>query len=452
MDPTIAMILKEFSLDEYRPIIPRELDLGEPLPPRAGNLVKAITGMRRSGKTYRLFQEMDRIHRSGVPWSRIWYFNFEDNRLAPITPRTGDDVLEAIRYLGGADPQDGLYLFFDELQEMENWGAWLRRVVDTTKATIYASGSSSKMLSKEIATEFRGRALDFELLPYSFRELLASDPDGTALMEEKAWTASERARIQKRFDSYLERGGFPAVQGLPASQASALLQSYTQRVVARDVVERHNLAKPRLAAALARKLMGLNARQLSIRKVENDLRSAGLASGRGYLADLVAHFEDAFLLFRVKEFSLSLSENTTAQPKVYAIDPGLALANSKAGACDRGQRLEGAVYLELRRRCPSLRDGAISLFRTKEHGYEIDFALGDVLDGEASQLIQVTEAMDDPKTSARETRALWEALSESGLDEGVIIVGNGDETEYEQGGKRIHQIPAWKWFIDPNRP
>ena len=447
MNEAIVSIIREFTLDIYRPIVPRRLDLGDVLVPRAGNLVKIISGMRRSGKSYRLFQEMDRLIEAGVPQSKIWYFNFEDNRIAPVTPHTGDEVLEAFRYLSPSGDDEGLYLFFDELQEMDGWGTWLRRVVDTTKATIYVTGSSSKMLSREISSEFRGRALEFELLPFSFAEFCLREGE---VLDESGLIgapAAVRTRMERHLDSYLEQGGFPAAYGLPRQQAVLLLQSYVQRVVARDVVERHDLSRPRVASALAQRLMELNARQLSIRKIENDFRSSGLVTGRAYLADLVGYFEDAYLVFQVKEHSRSLAETTTAQPKVYAVDPGLALANSKANACERGQRLEDAVYLELRRRHPEMREGGISSYRTKGHGYEVDFIVGDILDEDPYALVQVTDAMDDEKTAARELRALWEALEESGLEEATLIVGSGDSTEYPREGRRIVQVPAWRWLL-----
>ena len=97
MNQTIAQILQEFTLDNYRPIIPRALDLGAPLIPRAGNLVKVVTGMRRSGKSYRLFQEMDALLNAGVPPKRICYINFEDDRLGAVTARTGDEVIDTFR-------------------------------------------------------------------------------------------------------------------------------------------------------------------------------------------------------------------------------------------------------------------------------------------------------------------------------------------------------------------
>lgn len=95
------------------------MGLGDVLVPRAGNLAKAVSGMRRSGKTYRLFQEMDRLLEAGAPQNRVCYFNFEDDCIAPVAPHMGDEVLEAFRYLNPSEDDEGLYPFFDELQEMD---------------------------------------------------------------------------------------------------------------------------------------------------------------------------------------------------------------------------------------------------------------------------------------------------------------------------------------------
>ena len=454
MNPIIASILQDFSLDDYLPITPRDLDLGEPLQPKKGNLVKVIIGMRRSGKSYRLLQEMNSLMASGVSPERICYFNFEDDRLSPVTAETGDEVLETFRALHPEAAEQGIYLFFDELQEMQNWGSWLRRIVDTNKATIYISGSSSKMLSTQIATEFRGRALDFELLPYSFREIARNrgllDARGGA--SATVFSTSQRAKLRNAFGEYLQRGGFPAAQELPEQLAIPLLQSYAQRVVSRDVVERHNISRPRVATAFARRVLNSNGKQLSIRKTENTLRSMGLPTSRELLSDMLSYLEEAYLMFQIRDFSFALSESTTSTPKIYAIDPGLAAANANANINDEGQRLEDAVYLELRRRTVGTRRGTISSYHTTTHGYEIDFVVGDELDGRPYELYQVTESVSDPHTRERELRALWEAMDDSGLTCGTLIVGEGEDATYENqsadGTKHtVTQIPAWKWML-----
>ncbi len=404
--------------------------------------------MRRSGKSYRLFQEMAALLDQGIPQSRICYFNFEDDRLAPVGPQTGDEVLEAFQMLSPQAFEQGAYLFFDELQEMQDWDAWLRRVVDTRKVTIYATSSSSKLLSTEIATGFRGRAIDLELLPLSFAEYLGFS--GLAHLAEShvAYSAADRVRLQTAFRAYLREGGFPAVQGLPAQEAVPILQSYVQRVVARDIVERHDIAKPRVVAMFAQRVMGLNGRQLSLRKVANDLRSIGLPTSRALLGDVLSYLQGSYLVFAVRERSYSLAESSNTTPKVYAVDPGLALANGRAHTNDEGQRLEDAVYLELRRRALGLRKDAITSLRTSGHGYEVDFVLGDAMDDCACELYQVCDQVESDAALQRELRALWEALDEQHLDSGTLIVGEGNEVVHELDGHTVRQVPAWKWLLE----
>lgn len=201
MDQLIARIMQDFTLDLYEPIFPRELDLGNPLLPRAGNLVTVVVGMRHSGKTYRLFQEMKKLKDRGVPDGMILYFNFEDDRLKPLDVQVGDEVLDTFFELHPEAFREGGYLFLDEVQEMEDWGAWLRRVVDTRKVTVYATGSSSKLLSADVATEFRGRSIEYELLPFSFLEFAAyHEPEyfGGVRARARAF-GSEEGAMGRRF-------------------------------------------------------------------------------------------------------------------------------------------------------------------------------------------------------------------------------------------------------------
>ena len=151
-------------------MVKRDLSLGTPFEPAPGNLVKVVVGMRRSGKTYRLFQEIDALLKSGVPSAKICYFNFDDDRLRPFDSSVIDRVVECFFELHPESRVEGAYLFFDEIQEVPEWDIAARRIVDTEKATVYVTGSSSKMLSTDVATQFRGRSISYELLPLSFSE------------------------------------------------------------------------------------------------------------------------------------------------------------------------------------------------------------------------------------------------------------------------------------------
>jgi hypothetical protein len=425
----------DFRLADYEPIVTRDLDLGDPLPPRRGNLVTVVTGMRRSGKSYRLFQEMKRLLDSGVEPERILYFNFEDNRFRPVTPQTGDELLATWRSLYPEAVNQGLYLFFDEIQEMRDWGPWMRRIVDTTKSTIYVTGSSSQLLSSEISTGFRGRAIDYELLPYSYPEFLRakglSHPDPASL------------------HAYLDAGGFPATIGLPSAQRNLLLQSYAQRVVARDVVERHGLSNLRAATYFAQRALNSNGREFSIRNATNALSSIGVKTQRSKLSDVLGYLQDAYLVFTLPQLKFSGAEKTNARPKLYAIDPGLVAANATAAVNDLGQRLENAVYLELRRRSLGLRRESICSFRTAKHGWEVDFTFGDALSEGPRSFTQVCVSVDDADTLERETRALFEAMEETGTHESELVVLDGANQTIERDGMRIRISPAHEWLTGP---
>lgn len=190
-------------------MVKRDLDLGNVPAPAQGNRVKVIVGVRRCGKTWRLFQEIARLEREGVPRQRILYFNFDDERLRPYDRLLPSQVMERF-YTMSPGAREGAYLFLDEIQDIPDWGVFMRRMVDTEALCCYVTGSSSKMLSTEVATEFRGRATHYELSPYSFREYARAQgvredmlEPGTALPEQG------RLDLSRLCDEYLVRGGVP---------------------------------------------------------------------------------------------------------------------------------------------------------------------------------------------------------------------------------------------------
>lgn len=446
MNETILEILRGFSLDLYRPIFPRSLDVGEPLEPRAGNLVTVISGMRRSGKTYRLLQVMEDLIARGVPQDRLLYFNFEDDRLGAVTPATGDAVIEAFWALSPRAAEQGSYLFLDELQEMEDWGSWLRRIVDTTRATIFVTGSSSKMLSENYSTQLRGRSLEYVQYPLGFGEFVRwHEPELDAA--GPGWSARERVALERLLGEYLVKGGFPVVQDLPWQRAVPVLQGYARRVVASDVVERHGVGNPRAASLFGTKVLALCGRPLSLRKVTEEIRQTGHAVSRTALADLVGYFEEAFLVHEVDPRTRSTRLGPNHQRKLYPIDHGLARANMPAPTLDQGQILEDAVAVELLRRQGPSRAGAVASYLTETRRHEVDFCAGDALFPQGLQLLQVSWDLTSPRTMERECRSLWEAMAELGVRESTIVFAHGEERLIERDGARIGCVPAWKWLL-----
>ncbi len=445
---TIRMLLEDF----HRNVLPshveefveRDMSLGSVLSPKPGNLVKVVIGMRRAGKTYRLYQEIQRLLSQGVPSSRICYFNFDDDRLRPYADNLVSQVIEIFFEMNPSARKEGVFLFFDEIQEVPEWDVAARRIADTEKATIYVTGSSSKMLSTDVATEFRGRSLAYELLPYSFREYVRCH--GAEPVEEKDLFDKEQVSVLKNmFKRYLVEGGFPGVQGLDDLERAQVLQTYAQLTVARDVVERNGFSNAAYARNLARIALASSARDFSLSKVHNMGKSMGYSPGRATIANMIEAFEDAHMLYGVYEYSHSAQKVRLGGFKLYAADPGLFCALSPAANDGMTHALETAVYLEMRRRQSSARMGSIALLKLKS-GKEVDFIEGDEAFEQAYRLVQVSFSMHDPATFAREVEALKEAMVRFGKHEGVIVtIDEEDELHVEEGVIRI--VPAWRWFL-----
>lgn len=439
--------IRDFEQQGVPEVFDRDLDLGTVQEPNRGNLVNVVVGMRRCGKTYRLYQEMRRLLAQGYSFNRMLYFNFEDERLKPYSPTLLEEVVDAFFVMYPEARSEGVFLFFDEVQEVPDWGTALRRMVDSLKATIYVTGSSSKMLSAELSSAFRGRSISRELFPMSFSEFTRFK-SGKTFAKENGFSPADRSTLGNLLSEYLVRGGFIAPLSLSPSDAMLLLQEYASRTVAMDVVERYGLRNPRVASLFLTRCLASSARELSVSKVYGEFKSRQVSVSRETLGNLLAYYEDAYLLFSVPEFSRSLADNARASAKVYAVDPGLFAAFSPASVADLGQRLETAVFNHLRSSSPSVRRGTISrlLVPDGSRQLEVDFIVGDALLMQASELVQVSVSLEDAKTRARELRALELAMAQFGKDESWVVTLD-EEEEVAVSSGLIHVVPAWKWLL-----
>lgn len=443
----VAEKIKEFEQQGIPETFPRDLTLGKPQVPMRGNLVNIVVGARRCGKTYRLFQEMDALVSNGISLDQMLYFNFEDERLKPYEPSLLNDVLDTFFALHPHARETGAYVFLDEVQEVPEWGTFLRRTVDSLNVTIYVTGSSSKMLSAELGSEFRGRSLSRELFPLSFSEFVRYR-NGSVPNCAEGLSAADKSLLRYELGQYLTRGGFIVPLSLPLTDAMMLLQDYASRTVAIDIVERYGLRNPRVASLFVSRCLASSARELSVNKVYGEFKSRQISVSRETLGNLLAYYEDAYLLFAVDEFSRSLADNTRSSTKVYSVDPGMFAAFSPAVSADEGQRLETAVFNALRRTVPAARQGSVSrvLMREASQAHEVDFAAGDALLSRVHQLVQVCVSMQDAKTRVRELSALEAAMQRFGLKESTVVTMD-EESEEKLATGIVHVVPAWKWLL-----
>lgn len=436
--PELDYLIAESQQAELPRLTPRHVAL-----PSMERKATVVIGMRRSGKTFRLFQEMQQLVAAGVDRRDMLYVNFEDDRLPPADPQLPGRLLEAFYRLNPEARLRRAHLFFDEIQVVPEWQRFVRRVLDTERARVIVSGSSAKLLHTEVATELRGRGLTVEVFPFSFAEHL--DAADVEHGEPERAGAVKRSSLAAASLAYLAHGGFPEVQGMTLTERLQALQDYVEIVLVRDVVERHGITNVAAARAFARLLLQSAAQTFSVNKAYGDLKSRGLTVAKDTLHALLDHFQDAYLLFAVPVFHRSVRLQARNPRKVYPIDPGLAAAMSHVTATDLGARLENAVYLELRRRQGRLLRGEVHYYLTAS-GRRVDFVVGDVFEKRAGRLVQVSASLADQPTRDRELRALQEAMAETGLRESEIVTVEEEETIATDAGI-IHVVPAWRWLL-----
>jgi predicted AAA+ superfamily ATPase len=368
--------------------------------PQVPGKAMAVIGMRRSGKSCFLWQCLGDLVAAGEARESLVYLNFEDDRLIGMDASDLSFLLESYFQM---HPQfrdsSGITLFLDEIQLVSGWETFARRVLDTEKIRLFLSGSSASMLSREVHTSMRGRAMEVTVYPFSFREALLH----RKLLPEKPWDQLPKARrstYEHVFRCYLTEGGFPDAQGIETRDRRPLLQGYVDVAVLRDVIERHGISNPVALRWLQRHLLGSPCAPFSIQKFYDALKSQGLPVAKDSLHAFLGHFEDAFLIRTTSLFTASERQRMVNPRKAYPIDPGLIPIYERVGRANLGHSLECAVYIELLRRgCE------VHYFRTP-HGNEIDFHAV-APDGEVL-LIQVCADASNLETFAREIRALAE--------------------------------------------
>lgn len=453
-----AMLVREsmrfdFPTPFRRDDIIRKLD-----EPSAFNIVHIITGIRRCGKTFYLFQKIRDLLDSGVPRDHILYFNFADDRLLPMPDTVLDDIVnEYWRQVPDAR-RNGAYLFLDEVQECANWQGFCQRSAEHEKVTLVITGSSSKLSSDEIATNFRGRSHPHEMAPLSFREYclfhgIAIPERGNAatgtssINTTDAFSPQEITDFESAYERYLITGGFPGVQRLDESDRTEMLQGYMRDVVARDVAERFGRENIAMATQMALYLLRNTACELSINSLVAALKANGWKVYWDKVNTLLNLFKQAYLIHELPEYRTSFKPNSTSVPKIYAVDQGMAYAVSRANQQDLGKRLETAVFCELRRRTAGRRTEAVTSYTMPDERQEkVDFLIGDALAAEPYELVQVAAYMTAEKTRTREIGSLSAVMRRTGLDSGIILTLHDEETISTEDGM-IHVIPAWKWAL-----
>ena len=382
------------------------------------DLINVITGPRRAGKS---FFAMHAVREHGP----FGYVNFDDERLCGLADY--DELVVALDALCG-EPR---HLLLDEVQNLPKWELFVNRL-QRQGYQLTITGSNAHLLSSELATHLTGRHAQIVLLPFSFGEYLRS------LGGERT-----QAELVEALRGYAEVGGYPEPL-LKEIDRREYLRTLVHSILYKDIVARHRIRAPQSLDDLASYLMSNTAQECSLNRLARMARFKGVHTVEKYLRCL----EEAFLFFSVRRFSPKFREQVRANRKSYCIDNGLVTAASFRISPDTGKLYENLVAIALHRR---RLEGELELYFWKgEQQHEVDFVVK--RGPQVRQLIQVCADVSDPRTKAREVRALLKASEELKCRDLLVVTESEDREERAswfglEGVVRF--VPLWRWLAAP---
>lgn len=396
------------------PLISRDYDLEE-------NVNYCFVGIRRTGKSYMMYQQIHKLMNDGITSSQIVYVNFEDERLLEIGVDDLNTLVEIGIEFSGSNGKP--YLFLDEIQNVDGWEKFVRRVADM-KYRINITGSNSKMLSKEIASTLGGRFMIVNVFPYSFKEYLSANHIKNIILDQLG--TKKRADIVSQYEQYVMYGAFPELVDIKNKRP--FLNNIYQTVYLQDIITRNKITNDFAVRLILKKIAESVTKVLSFNRLTNIVKSAGISIGKQTVINYVGHMLDSYLIFSLQNYA-----GKKTPPKYYFIDPGLLglmLLDCKTA------QLENLVAVELIRRY-----GLDNVYFF-ENNIEVDFYVPS-----ENLAIQVSmQVLDDVDTLECEVRAFVK-LNDFIPNTKCLLITNSEETTLNCAGIDVHVIPAWKWLL-----
>ncbi len=402
--------IKRYFLDFYEMPLPHVIARNFKF--RDDKRPQIIIGARRIGKTYLLFQRMQElIKKKKIRKSQIIYINFEDIAFYEITVKDIPNLLEIYWSLFTKELDEPLFIFIDEPQSIDNWE---KAILSLMKYNfpIYITGSSSKLLSSEIATAFRGRSTSYFFYSLSFDEFLRfrGFKPGTAM------STKESVRFQALFEEYIEYGGYPeVVLESEIYKKQKILADYYDAIIYRDLMERYKLKNGFLVKHFLKTLIKNNGKSISISKIYKDFTSQRIKTTPDMLYHLLNILQETGIFYLVYRYDLSYRREMNSKPKIYLHDLGLFSIITRG---DISIRYENLVFLQLQRQIIQNPFRTIGYWRSSKRE-EIDFIVRDRDD--VKELIQVSVDISEPETRNREISSLVKGIKEINALTGLSI-------------------------------
>jgi len=369
--------------------------------------ITSIIGARRVGKTYFLFNLINKIKDR----KKVLYIDFD---LPEFLDFDGKDLKKIVnlhlQLFGSLE-----YIFFDEIQNIKNWHLGLKEIYEEKKYFIFISGSSSKLLSKELATQLRGRTITYTLFPLSLREIFSIK---NLPLPKNLISTSELNKTLFEFNQYLKLGGYPQIFKEPDLKEQ-IVKDYKDLVLFRDLVERYNIKNIYVIKRFFEYLISSFAKEISIDKFYNYLKSQNVSLSKKTLYNYLEYFESSIFFHFLRTYRIK-----ERLKKVYLNDIVFADKNE-------GRKLENIVFIELKKT-----EEKIYYFKNK---FECDFVIP------SKRAIQVVWELNEDNKK-REINGLIEAMKYFRIKKGIILTYN-QEQEIKEDKYKIQVTPIWKRLL-----
>lgn len=417
-------ILKKIILENQNDLIER------PLFERQYNIENSMNyvyiGVRRAGKSYALYQRIKELVAAGHNIQEMLYMNFEDNRLEDFGNEDFDLMLEAYAEMFDCRP----ILFLDEVQNVNHWEKFARRMADQ-KYTIYISGSNAKMLSNEFMTTLGGRFMEKDVYPFSFRELI--DYNKIPCTELALLTTEGRSNIIKAYNKYLTWGGLP--ESIRQQNNRDYISSTYQKIYLGDIAARNKISNITALRLMIKKMAESIRQPISYNRLANIVSTISGKVTVPTIISYIGYCEDAWLLLRLRNISVALSEKESIC-KYYFVDNGVLNLFLIGGET---ALLENMVALQLFRLFGHDRENDTVWFYNN-NGYEVDFYIP-----EKKWAVQVSYSLRDDDTRKREIGALSKLPKVLECERRTIFTYDEEDFITDDYGI-IEVVPTWKWL------
>jgi predicted AAA+ superfamily ATPase len=385
---------------------------------RDKNFIKMLTGVRRCGKSTLMLQLQDLL-KTEIPDVSMLSINLDVPEFRFLAEKSWKELYDYIVSSLNTDKMS--YVFLDEIQNVREFEKLLEGLFVHPKIDLYVTGSNAYLLSSELATLLTGRAIEIEVLPFSFAEYLEF--------------TGKQSSLERAFTDYIMIGGLPEADRLSVANnnyAFEYLQTVYKNIYHNDILKRHTIQSDKSYDGVVHFLIDSLGSQVSAGNIAKVLTANGKKIGNKSVSKYIDMLVDAYLFYKVERYDIKEKQPLATLEKYYLVDTGLrhALLGKELNS-DSGHVLENVIFLELLRRGHQVWVGKIG-------NTEIDFVARD--ENGYTKYIQVAQTVKEPQTLAREL-APFDKIPDH--NEKILIT-----TDYETGSRNgIKQINAIDWLL-----